>query len=47
LSKVRSGYIKMSREGSPITYSVTDDQVIASSISFEAQETWNMNTAWF
>jgi len=34
----------MSREVSPITYRVTDDQVVASSISFEAQETWDMYT---
>jgi hypothetical protein len=34
----------MSREGTPITFRVTDDQVVASSISFEAQETWDMNT---
>jgi hypothetical protein len=34
----------MSNEGLLITYRVTDDQVVASSISFEAQETWDMNT---
>ena len=45
LSKVRNGYIKMSREGSLITSLVTDDQVIASSVSFEAQKIWNTNTA--